>query len=84
MSGDDPVPLKAGGDAAPELVGALYALGEVRPDRARIARIAERVADASSQPKAARPNKLRDATPLLAGIAFGLVALSWLGYQLAH
>jgi hypothetical protein len=56
MTEDDPTPLKAGGEAAPELVRALYALEAVRPDAARRERIAERLSAALARALGSDPS----------------------------
>src|SRR4051794_41645860 len=89
MTDDDPVPLKAGGEASPELVRALYALGKSGPDAARLARVAEKLGTAlTDAPPAGTGSssgvrKLFGTKTLITGIVVGLAALSWLGYQLA-
>jgi hypothetical protein len=82
---DDPVPLKAGGEAGPELVRALRAFEELRPDAARHARVAERLS-AGLEHTPANPGKLQARlTPLSWGtLALALAALCWLGYRLTH
>jgi hypothetical protein len=78
-----PVPLKAGGEAAPELVRALVALRGVRPDAMRRARISERL---SIRLAFVPDPPARGRTMLVPGtaIATALVAMSWLAYHLAR
>jgi hypothetical protein len=87
MTDDDPVPLKAGGDATPELVRALYALGRRDPDVARLARVAERLGAALADlPPPGSSNRLRrllGTKTLITGIVIGIAALSWFGYHVA-
>jgi hypothetical protein len=87
MSDDDPVPLKAGGEATPELVRALYALGKRGPDSARLARVADKLAAALADLPPAGPSnglhKLYGTKILITSIVIGLAALSWLGFHLA-
>lgn len=87
MTDDDPVPLKAGGEATPELVRALYALGKGGPDAARLARVAEKLgaalADAPPPGASNGWRKLFGTKTLITGIVIGIAALSWLGYRLA-
>jgi hypothetical protein len=87
MTDDDPVPLKAGGEATPELVRALYALGKGGPDAARLARVAEKLgaalADAPPPGTSNGWRKLFGTKTLITGIVIGIAALSWLGYHLA-
>jgi hypothetical protein len=89
MTDDDPVPLKAGGEASPELVRALYALGKSGPDAARLARVAEKLGTALTDApppgtgSSSGVRKLFGIKTLITGIVVGLAALSWLGYQLA-
>jgi len=77
MSCNEPLPLKAGGEAAPELVRALYALGRREPGAARLARIAEALGAARRQGPAPvhDPSKLARAKARFKAIALGLVAL---------
>jgi hypothetical protein len=88
MTDDDPVPLKAGGEATPELVRALYALGKRGPDSARLARVADKLAAAlTDAPPPGAANGLRKwlgIKTLITGIVIGLGGLSWLGYHLAN
>lgn len=89
MTDDDPVPLKAGGEASPELVRALYALGKRgAADAARLERVAKRLEAAlgDAPPPGAATNgaKLLGTKTLITGIVIGVAALSWLGYQIAR
>jgi hypothetical protein len=84
MTDDDPVPLKAGGEAGPELVRALHALEDLQPDAARRARITQRLFAAMDQ---AEPTstKLRLRLTRLMALALALAAaLGWLSYQLTQ
>jgi hypothetical protein len=86
MTDDDPVPLKAGGEASPELVRALYQLGKRGPaDAARLERVAKKLEAAlaeAPQPGAASEGfKLLGAKTIVTGIVIGVAALAWLGYQ---
>jgi hypothetical protein len=86
MTDDDPVPLKAGGEASPELVRALKALGKDNPaDAARLQRVALKLgaalADAPPPDAANGLGKLFGAKTLITGIVIGLAALGWLGYH---
>jgi hypothetical protein len=87
MTDDDPVPLKAGGEATPELVRALYALGRSDPDMARLARVAKKlgaaIADAPPPGSLNGVRKLIGTKTLLTALVIGVAALSWLGYQFA-
>ena len=89
MTDDDPVPLKAGGEASPELVRALYALGKPgAADAARLERVAKQLEAALGElpPPGAATNgaKLLGTKTLITGIVIGVAALSWLGYQLSR
>lgn len=89
MTDDDPVPLKAGGEASPELVRALYALGKRgAADAARLERVAQKLEAAlgGGPPPGAATNgaKLLGTKTLITGIVIGVAALSWLGYQFAR
>lgn len=85
MTDEDLLPLKAGGDAPPELVHTLYALGQDGVDAARLERLARELAVslASARPvEAAGPLRGRPGRKLLiAGVALGFVALGWFGYR---
>jgi hypothetical protein len=82
---DDPVPLKAGGEAGPELVRALRAFQELRPDPARRARVAERLSAGLAHAEADSGKLRAKLTPLRWGtLALALSALCWLGYRLTH
>jgi len=78
MNGDEPLPLKAGGEAAPELVRALYALGRRDPSAARLARVAQVLAATHTlSPPATRFHVLRKLarmTARLTAIAVWLAA----------
>jgi hypothetical protein len=85
MTDEDPVPLKAGGEATPELVRALYALGRRDPDVARLARVAEKLGAAIADlPPPGSTNGIRrliGTKTLITGLVIGIAALSWFGYR---
>jgi len=77
MTGDEPLPLKAGGEAAPELVRALYALGRRDPSAARLARVAQTLGAAHTvRLPAARFHALRKLARITAGLTGIAVALA--------
>jgi hypothetical protein len=89
MTDDDPVPLKAGGEASPELVRALRQLGKRGPgDAARLDRVAKRLeavlADAPPPGAATNGAQLLGAKTIITGILIGVAALSWLGYEFSR
>ncbi|HKP55831.1 MAG TPA: hypothetical protein VJV78_03895 [Polyangiales bacterium] len=80
MTGCEPLPLKAGGEAAPELVRALYALSRRNPGAARLARVAHMLAGGPLDAPLERSRK----PPRLLPIAVGFATLGWLtawGYR---
>ena len=80
MIGCEPLPLKAGGEAAPELVRALYALSRRSPGAARLARVAHMLAGAPLN----APLECSSKQPRLLLIGVGLATLGWLtawGYR---
>jgi hypothetical protein len=78
MTGDEPLPLKAGGEAAPELVRALYALGRRSPGPARLASIAQTLGAGRAATSPKRFRGLRTLSRMkarLMALAVGLAAL---------
>lgn len=87
MTDENPVPLKAGVEATPELVRALHALGRRDPDVARLARVAEKLGAALADlPPPGSSNGFRrliGTKTLITAIVVGIATLSWFGYHFA-
>jgi hypothetical protein len=86
MTEDDPLPLKAGRNAPPELVRALRALGKRDRDSARLARVADKLGALLDAPPPAPTTgwrKLLGSKTGITGIVVGLGGLGLLAYQLA-
>lgn len=84
MTEDDPVPLKAGSEAPPELTRALRALGKDR-DAARLARVADKLGallDAPPPPPTGALRNFLGSKLGITGILAGLAGLGFLAYQL--
>lgn len=86
MTDEDLLPLKAGGDAPPELVRSLYELGREGVDAARLERLAQELAGSlagirsaeSAGQSRAKPKKKKK---MLIAVAACVAALAWLGYH---